>query len=56
MKYSLTVVTPEGKLVEVEVDANGDAEAQRLGEKYGFVVIIACYNEPEWEDAWEAGR
>lgn len=48
MKYTLTVIDRDGKMTTVEVDADNDDEAQRLGEKYGVVIITASYDEPDW--------
>lgn len=50
MRYTLTVIDRDRKIATVEVHADSDEEAQRIGERYGTVIIIASYDEFEFSE------
>lgn len=45
MRYTLTVIDHDRKVMTVEAEADNDEEAIRIGERYGTVIIIAEYDE-----------
>lgn len=40
-QYTATVIS-NGKRIRVELTAKNDAEARRLAEKYGRLIVLAC--------------